>query len=245
MRKTLGIFGILAILAFSGCAQQCPECKCETDSGSTVCGAAAAESETAAAAKGDATPVAPGGETIALPKPVAVAATLTKALEDRRSIRAYAEDMISVQDLSNLLWSANGINRENGKRTAPSARNLQSVTIHVAFEQGAYLYDFKAHQLTKVTDADVRSVKEAPIELIFSSNLAVKEDTPENREFTALMRGIDSGAASENAALYCAAAGLATVIRMYHQPEPEKAAALKLTENDHMLFNMAVGFEKK
>lgn len=225
MRKTLGIFGILAILAFSGCAKQCPECTCETGNDNTVCNTTTTKSKPTTTTKDDATPVTPNNKTIALPKPVAVAATLTKALEDRRSIRAYAEDMISVQDLSNLLWSANGINRENGKRTAPSARNLQSVTIHVAFEQGAYLYDFKAHQLTKVTDADVRSVKEAPIELIFSSNLAVKEDTPENREFTALMRGIDSGAASENAALYCAAAGLATVIRMYHQPEPEKAAA--------------------
>lgn len=190
----------------------------------------------------DSAPIVAEGETIALPTPVPTAVTLTKALESRRSVRAYGEGMVSIQDVSNLLWSANGINRENGKRTAPSARNLQSVSIYVAFQSGTYFYDFKGHQLVRRTSEDLRSIKEAPMELIFTSNLAPKpEDDASKQEFYALLRGIDAGTASENAALYCAAAGLGTVIRMYHEPPASVVSALKLDPAEKPLFFMPVG----
>ncbi len=190
----------------------------------------------------DSAPIVAEGETIALPTPVPTAVTLTKALESRRSVRAYGEGMVSIQDVSNLLWSANGINREDGKRTAPSARNLQSVSIYVAFQSGTYFYDFKGHQLVRRTSEDLRSIKEAPMELIFTSNLAPKpEDDASKQEFYALLRGIDAGTASENAALYCAAAGLGTVIRMYHEPPASVVSALKLDPAEKPLFFMPVG----
>ena len=190
----------------------------------------------------DSAPIVAEGETIALPTPVPTAVTLTKALESRRSVRAYGEGMGSIQDVSNLLWSANGINREDGKRTAPSARNLQSVSIYVAFQSGTYFYDFKGHQLVRRTSEDLRSIKEAPMELIFTSNLAPKpEDDASKQEFYALLRGIDAGTASENAALYCAAAGLGTVIRMYHEPPASVVSALKLDPAEKPLFFMPVG----
>lgn len=190
----------------------------------------------------DSAPIVAEGETIALPTPVPTAVTLTKALESRRSVRAYGEGMVSIQDVSNLLWSANGINREDGKRTAPSARNLQSVSIYVAFQSGTYFYDFKGHQLVRRTSEDLRSIKEVPMELIFTSNLAPKpEDDASKQEFYALLRGIDAGTASENAALYCAAAGLGTVIRMYHEPPASVVSALKLDPVEKPLFFMPVG----
>ncbi len=190
----------------------------------------------------DSAPIVAEGETIALPTPVPTAVTLTKALESRRSVRAYGEGMVSIQDVSNLLWSANGINREDGKRTAPSARNLQSVSIYVAFQSGTYFYDFKGHQLVRRTSEDLRSIKEAPMELIFTSNLAPNpEDDASKQEFYALLRGIDAGTASENAALYCAAAGLGTVIRMYHEPPASVVSALKLDPAEKPLFFMPVG----
>ena len=190
----------------------------------------------------DSAPIVAEGETIALPTPVPTAVTLTKALESRRSVRAYGEGMVSIQDVPNLLWSANGINREDGKRTAPSARNLQSVSIYVAFQSGTYFYDFKGHQLVRRTSEDLRSIKEAPMELIFTSNLAPKpEDDASKQEFYALLRGIDAGTASENAALYCAAAGLGTVIRMYHEPPASVVSALKLDPAEKPLFFMPVG----
>jgi hypothetical protein len=52
--------------------------------------------------------------------------------------------------LSNLLWAACGVNRENGPmgkagRTSPSGMNLQGVDVHVALPEGVYLYEAAPH----------------------------------------------------------------------------------------------------
>lgn len=249
---------ICALLAVSlvGCGSKCEEVKCDCACPEAAAAEAKAEAQVDAAKAADqadtakpeiAEAIVPGAEEIVLPKYAAVDVSLTKTLEKRRSIRAYTDKMPSLQDVSNLLWSANGINREDGKRTAPSARNKQSVTLFVAFENSAYRYDHTAHKLVRLSETDIRTVKDAPMELIFTSNHvgAPEDTTPEKQQFNALIRGIDAGVVSENAALYCAAVDLATVIRMYRDRNPEIVEALKLTDADALLFNMAVGYEKK
>lgn len=72
--------------------------------------------------------------------------SVMKALSDRHSDREYDSTDLSKQDLSDLLWAANGINRTDGKRTAPSALNKQDVDIYVIMKEGAYLYDIKTHK---------------------------------------------------------------------------------------------------
>ena len=59
-----------------------------------------------------------------------------KALNDRRSEREYSSERLRPQDLSDLLWAANGINRDDGKRTAPSTRNFQAVDVYAVFPEG-------------------------------------------------------------------------------------------------------------
>ena len=73
-----------------------------------------------------------------------------KAFSDRHSDREYAAKELSAQDLSDLLWAANGINRTDGKRTAPSALNKQDIDVYVIMKDGAYLYDAKAHALNPI-----------------------------------------------------------------------------------------------
>lgn len=69
------------------------------------------------------------------------------ALANRQSCRSYADKELSLQQLSDLLWAANGVNRpEKGMRTAPSALNYQDVDIYVCTAKGAYLYDAKANK---------------------------------------------------------------------------------------------------
>ena len=61
-----------------------------------------------------------------------------KALGLRASSRAFAPDPLPPQTLSNLLWAAWGINRpQEGKRTAPSARNWQEIDVVVLSATGA------------------------------------------------------------------------------------------------------------
>lgn len=81
-----------------------------------------------------------------------------QALDKRHSERTFANKQLTHQDLSDLLWAANGINRSSeGKRTAPSANNVQEVDIYVCMKDGCYLYDAKAHQLQPVAKGDYRS----------------------------------------------------------------------------------------
>ena len=103
-----------------------------------------------------------------------------KALSDRHSDREYAAKELSLQDLSDLLWAANGINRPDGKRTAPSALNKQDIDIYVIMKEGAYLYDAKANSLQPIAKGDHRAavagsqdfVKSAPVSLVLVSDLS-------------------------------------------------------------------------
>lgn len=76
----------------------------------------------------------------------------------RSSSRSWANKELSAQDLSNLLWAANGINRpDSRKRTAPSALNSQDVDIYVFIRSGVYVYDAAGHALNLVVEGDHRS----------------------------------------------------------------------------------------
>ena len=99
--------------------------------------------------------------------------SVMKALSDRHSDREFAVKELSLQDLSDLLWAANGINRPDGKRTAPSALNKQDIDVYVIMKEGAYLYDAKDNSLQPVAAGDHRAavaggqdfVKSAPVSI--------------------------------------------------------------------------------
>ncbi len=83
---------------------------------------------------------------------------LMEALSLRASVREWSERELDAQDLSDLLWAANGINRPaSKKRTAPSAMNAQDVDIYVFRKDGVYLYDALGHALVPVVAGDQRS----------------------------------------------------------------------------------------
>lgn len=81
-----------------------------------------------------------------------------EALAVRASAREYSEKDLSLQDLSDLLWAADGINRPaENKSTAPSAMNAHDVRIYVFMKDGAFLYDASKHELAPVLAGDFRS----------------------------------------------------------------------------------------
>jgi nitroreductase len=81
---------------------------------------------------------------------------IVTALEQRRTTREYTTAKLSLEDLSAILWAANGVNRPDGKRTAPSAHGRQYIDIYVAGDDGVFLYDAPSHKLTEVTDQNVK-----------------------------------------------------------------------------------------
>ena len=188
------------------------------------------------------------GETIKLPPVVkGVPATLMQALEKRQSVREFDKGNIPLRELSNLLWAANGVNREDGKRTAPSALNKQDVDVYVCIENGAYKYDAKGHALVQVTDKDVRPAvaaqqtwaADAPVVIVLVSDLR-KLGGEKARE----MGAIDAGHVSQNVCLYCAATGLATVPRA-SMDKRAVATALNLEDGQEPMLNLPVGYPKK
>jgi nitroreductase len=85
-----------------------------------------------------------------------------EALAKRASVREWSDKDLSPQDLSDLLWAANGVNRPDGKRTAPSAVNAQDVDIYVFLKDGAYKYDAPAHSLVPIIAGDYRQTVTPP-----------------------------------------------------------------------------------
>ena len=83
---------------------------------------------------------------------------LMEALAVRASAREYSEKDLSLQDLSDLLWAADGMSRPaENKSTAPSAMNSHDIRIYVFMKAGAYLYDSPKHELLPVLAGDYRS----------------------------------------------------------------------------------------
>lgn len=142
---------------------------------------------------------------------------LSKALQERKSTREFTEQKLDDQTLSNLLWAANGINRKDGRRTAPSARNCQEIDIYVFDDENVYLYSPDQNALKQVLEGDRREeaviqpfAKKAPIILVFVANYEKMGDMDDDaREFYG---ATDCGYVSQNVYLYCAAEGLNTVV---------------------------------
>ena len=172
---------------------------------------------------------------------------LMQALKDRQSSRAFSTKPLPPQVLSDLLWAGAGINRESsGKRTAPSARNWQEVTIYAILDDGAYLYDAKANILRGIAKGDLRKhagtqdfVASAPLNLAYVADpAAMKGASPEDQ---AMYMGTDTGFISQNVYLFCASEGLATVVRGSVNRKA-LAEALKLGEQKRIILVQTVGY---
>lgn len=174
---------------------------------------------------------------------------LMKVFNERKSTRDFAQKELTPQDLSDLLWAAYGVNRPDGKRTAPSAKNVQDVDLYVVMKQGAYLYDGKEHALNPVAAGDHRAavagpqdfVKEAPVSLVMVTDLSRLGNA--SNEHTKLMGAVDVGIVCQNINIACSGLGLATVPRGT-MDQQELRKVLKLTDTQLLLMNNPVGYPK-
>lgn len=175
---------------------------------------------------------------------------LMEVFANRKSEREYAPGKLEAKDLSNLLWAANGINRPDGKRTAPSCRNFQEIAIYVIMQEGAYLYDAKAHALRPVAAGDHRALvaagqdfaKEAPLSLVLVADMVAFEGM--DAQHSRLMAAVDAGIVCQNICVACAGMGLATVPRAT-MDQAKLKTVLKLKDTDLQLMNNPVGYPKK
>ena len=184
---------------------------------------------------------------------------LMDLLRKRKSSREFSSKPLPLAVLSNLLWAGFGINRPDGKRTAPSAMNCQDIDIYVIIPNGLYLYDPKANQLKLLLAEDLRGlagtqayVKEAPVNLIYVSDYAkLGSKIPDavkplygSTSLIDLLSGAHAGYISQNVYIYCASEGLATVVRAFIDI-PALSKVMKLRPEQKIILGQAVGYPKK
>lgn len=185
-------------------------------------------------------------EKIALPAPERTGGMpLFEALDKRQSIRSYGMQVPDRQVISNLLWAASGINRPDGRRTAPTARNMQEVDIYLIMEDGWYLFEPGDHSLLKMGTEDLREhagsqdfVRTAPLNLIY---VADYDKMGGNDESKAFYSATDTGFISQNVYLFCASEGMATVVRGLVDRDKLRSV-LGLRSAQHVVLGQTVGY---
>jgi SagB-type dehydrogenase family enzyme len=148
------------------------------------------------------------------------------ALRRRRSVREFSKEPLSLAQISQLLWAAQGITSSDGLRTAPSAGALYPLEIDLVagnvagLESGVYRYVPAAHHLLIVRKGDVRAalaraalqnwVQTAPAIVIVAAATA-RTAARYGRRAERYVQ-IEVGCAAENLALQAAALELGTVV---------------------------------
>ena len=159
--------------------------------------------------------------------------------------------MLDLQDLSDLLWAADGINRPDiGKRTAPSAMNAQDIDLYVFLKEGVYLYYAGENKLQPVAEGDSRNLVAGRQEEVASAPVIILmvSDTSRFRagnEIQKLIWGaVAAGTVSQNIALFCASTGLSTRPRAT-MDQVKLRELLKLKDSQILILNNPVSYKKQ
>ena len=173
-----------------------------------------------------------------------------KALSLRASATEFDTTRINLQDLSDLLWASNGVNRpETGKRTAPSAINAQDIDVYVSMKSGIYLYKAKKHLLELIVDGDYRNfiadkqenVSKAPLICLLVSDISRFVFGKDSVKL--IWASVDAGIVSQNISLFCASVGFATRPRA-SMNQQKLREILKLKDSQHLMLNNPISYKK-
>ncbi|MBN1291326.1 MAG: SagB/ThcOx family dehydrogenase [Candidatus Latescibacteria bacterium] len=167
-------------------------------------------------------------KSIQLPKPFHKSTiSVEEALSLRRSVRSYTDKPVTLEEVSQLLWAAQGINDERGLRTAPSGGALYPLETYVVagnvtgLSSGLYRYIPQDHRLIEVKKGDIREglsaaslgqncVRSAPVSFVFSS--VWQRITKKYGERGKRYAIIEVGHAAQNIYLQAVSLNLGTVV---------------------------------
>ena len=181
--------------------------------------------------------------------------SLEESLLKRRSIRSYTGQPLTLQEVSQLLWAAQGITEAGGLRTAPSAGALYPLELYVVvgdvqdLTPGVYRYQPDGHQLTKIMDGDRRGelasaaleqgcVKEGAAAFVFAA--VYERTTGKYGERGIRYVHIEVGHAAQNLCLQATALGLGAVTVGAFSDE-QVTRVINLPEEEQPLYIVPVG----
>ncbi len=211
---------------------------------------------------------APAAKIITLPEPVHDGSTsVEQAMAGRRSVREYRDAPVSLAEVSQLLWAAQGVTSAEGMRTAPSAGALYPLEVYVVAGKvsglgpGVYRYIPGEHVLELVSEGDKRSelgnvassqpsIKDAPLDIVIAGvyeRTTGKYDSPVRDERTGSRypRGVgyvymEAGHAAQNVCLQAVSLKLGTVTIGAFSDDGVKSVT-GMPVNERPLYIMPVG----
>lgn len=179
---------------------------------------------------------------------------LLDALSDRKTIRSIRDQKLPPQMLSDLLWAAWGVNRPATRgRTAPSAMNVQEITLYVFLAQGVYRFDAAEHSLAPVLAGDHRAktgtqdgVGTAPVTLLYVADTERYSGGGGRRGVSDAAQQLawsnaHAGFIAQNVYLFAASEGLAAWFRAYLDA-PALTKLLGLRPSEKVLYTQSVGY---
>jgi len=178
--------------------------------------------------------------------------SLMQALKKRKTNRDISDKKLTLQQLSDLLWAADGINRPDGKRTSPAAMGIYCVDIYVVLPEGIYLYDAPANGLKLIAKGDFRKyagmqdfVFTAPVNLVYTFTLKNPKNAPPApipEERRKMWGDVEVGCMVQNVYLYCASQGLASVVR--GMVDQKKFSEIIKVKPEQIIVAQTVGYPK-
>jgi SagB-type dehydrogenase family enzyme len=195
-------------------------------------------------------------ERIKLPEPRYDSSTsIEKALLERRSVRDYKNEPLTISEISQLLWAAQGITDRGRLRTAPSAGALYPLELYVVvgnvinLKSGIYKYKPHGHELVRVAEGDKRkelcksafgqsAIQDAHVVIVFSA--VYERTTGKYGERGVRYVHIEVGHAAQNVFLQAVSLNLgAVVIGAFDDDKVKKV--MNMENKEQPLYIMPVG----
>jgi SagB-type dehydrogenase family enzyme len=199
-----------------------------------------------------------------LPSPVLTGnISVEEAIQNRRSVRTFSNESITIGNLSQILWAAQGItDNQSSLRAAPSAGQVYPLEIYIiignngvsGLENGVYHYVPSNNTLEKLLNGDLRSdlsgiangqpwVKQAPIDILITGNYLKMVDKYSDKDLSTRFVDLEAGHVGENIYLESESLGLVTV-SLGSFNEKQLVQLLNIPNNETPLYIFPVGYPK-
>lgn len=191
------------------------------------------------------------GRDILLPTPAGSLDTeLVRTLKSRHSTRDFQDREVSLKDLSTVLWAGDGVNRENGKRTAPTPFGKYVIDIYVTMKEGVFLYQPNENKLRLIADDPINNKAGMQGDTKKASHLLILIGKPNEFPFFVKKEGRISminaaaGCIAQNIYLAANAMGLGT--RLVEGINAKAIqSGLRLKKDEVPLYIMPLGYPKE
>ncbi|MGB9977923.1 SagB/ThcOx family dehydrogenase [Methanobacterium sp.] len=199
--------------------------------------------------------------TVNLPSPILQGnMSVEQAIQNRRSVRHYTNESITLQDVSQILWAAQGItDKAQNLRSVPSGGQVYPLEVYIivgkdgvtGLSEGIYHYNPYNNSLEKTSESDARSdlsqaangqawVKQAPVDIVITGDYNKMVAKYKDETLCTRFVNLEAGHAGENIYLEAEARGLVTVA-LGSFKDDQVHSVLGLPDNENTIYIYPVG----